>query len=289
MIKLSNEHKFDYMVASGALAFDGKGWFWEWPLRWMKLIDPKLFTVVIKTLTYEPRKGNLRWYNPFGCVRLIKEGTVNSVGLTNKGYEWWCREIGPAVSREIPLVGSVFCEDPDEVFKMCLALNRFDLVGMELNASCPNTKEGVLENTETIVRCCQAAEKSSRFPLILKLSVIHNVEVIIPEVEGVIEAVSINSVPWHIVYPGKKSPLAHLGGGGVSGKVASPFTWDFVEMFSSKFSIPVIGSSVWDFEDIQELRDLGAKAISFGSIFIPYPWRPTAFVRRDMKQKRKER
>ncbi len=284
MIKLSNGHRFEYMVASGALAFDGKGWFWEKPLRWMGLLDPSLFTVVIKTLTYEPRKGNLRWYNPFGCIRLIEGGTVNSVGLTNKGYKWWCRKVAPKISGKIPLVGSVFCEEPDEVFKMCMALNRFNLVGMELNASCPNTEKGVLESAGKIIDCCKSAEDASRFPLILKLSVIHDVEKIIPEVKGIIEAFSINSVPWDIVFPNKESPLAHLGGGGVSGKAASPFTWDFAEILASKFSIPVIGPSVWDFEDIQELRELGAEAISFGSVFIPYPWRPTLFARRDMKE-----
>ncbi len=289
MIELSNKHRFEYMVASGALAFDGEGWFWEKPLKWLGLLDPTLFTVVIKTLTFKPREGNLRWYNPFRCIRLIRkglrvEGTLNSVGLTNKGYLWWCHEVGPNVSKKMSLVGSIFCEDPEEVLEMCLALNPFDFVAIELNASCPNTESGVLENTEKIVDCCKKAKDYSRFPLILKLSVIHDVERIIPEVEGIIEAVSINSVPWNIVYPHKKSPLAHLGGGGVSGKVASPYTWDFVEMLAYKFSVPVIGPSVWDFKDIQGLRDLGAEAISFGSVFLPYPWRPTLFVRRDIRR-----
>ena len=43
-------------------------------------------------------------------------------------------------------------------------------------------------------------------------------------------------------------------------------------------SIPVIGPSVWDFSDIEKLRKLGAKAVSFGSVFLKYPWRPTMFV-----------
>jgi hypothetical protein len=47
------------MVASGALAFDGKGWPWERPLVWLGLIKPELFTVVIKSLTRNPRRGNL--------------------------------------------------------------------------------------------------------------------------------------------------------------------------------------------------------------------------------------
>ncbi len=284
MIELSNGHRFEYMAASGALAFDGKGWPWEWPLRWLGILDPTLFTVVIKTLTFKPRKGNLRWYNPFGCIRLIKEGTVNSVGLTNKGYEWWCEEIGPKISGEIPLVGSIFTEDPDETFKMSLALGEFSLKGLVLNASCPNTESGVFNDTERIIECCKAAKKATALPLILKVSVVHDIEGIIFGIERIIEAISINSVPWDIVFPDKKSPLAHLGGGGVSGRIAQLHTWGFVERIVKETRIPVIGPSVWDFEDIERLRKLGSKAISFGAVFLPYPWRPTTFVRRDRKQ-----
>jgi len=41
---------------------------------------------------------------------------------------------------------------------------------------------------------------------------------------------------------------------------------------------------LWEFDDIRKLRKMGAKAISFGSIFLRYPWRPTLFVRKDMKK-----
>jgi len=91
MITFSNGYKFEYMVASGALGFDGKGYLHEWPLRWIGLIDPSLFTVVAKTVTYKPRKGNLRLYKPWGCIRLLPNGVVNAVGLTNKGIRWWLR------------------------------------------------------------------------------------------------------------------------------------------------------------------------------------------------------
>ncbi|HEY4504003.1 MAG TPA: hypothetical protein VJJ28_02755 [Candidatus Paceibacterota bacterium] len=87
MITLANGHKFKYMVASGALAFDGKGWPWERPLVWLGLIKPELFTVVIKSLTRTSRVGNLRWWKPWTCVRLIPGGSVNKVGLTNPGIE----------------------------------------------------------------------------------------------------------------------------------------------------------------------------------------------------------
>ncbi len=288
MIEFSNGHKFEYMVASGALGFDGKGWSWEWPLRWIGLLAPSLFTVVIKTLTYLPRRGNLRWYNPLGCIQPMSGGVVNSVGLTNPGIHWWCRKIGPKVNqKKISLVGSILSDKINELVMMAKMLNEFDLVALEINASCPNTEGDLLENTEKVIRGCLVVKEVSRFPLILKLSVVHDIKSILLGVKGIIEAISINSVPWKTIFPDKESPLEHLGGGGVSGKIAQPHTWNLIGRIANQSIIPVIGPSVWDFEDIKKLRKIGAKAISFGSIFLRYPWRPTQFVRKDMKRNRK--
>lgn len=291
MIELSNGHKFEYMAASGALAFNGKGYPHEWPLRWTGLLDPSLFTVVIKTLTYEPRKGNYKRYWPLGCIRPIFRdgrivGIVNAVELTNPGIHWWCRKIGPKVNqKKIPLVGSILSDDIYELAKMAKMLNEFDLVGLEINASCPNIGAELIGNTARIIAGCEEVKKVSRFPLILKLSVVHDIRSIVPEVKGIVEAISINSVPWKTIFPYKKSPLEHLGDGGVSGKIAQPHTWNLVGRIANQGTIPVIGPSIWDFEDIEQLREIGAKAISFGSIFLRYPWRPTLFVRKDMKRK----
>ncbi len=285
MIALSNGHKFEYMAASGALALDGKGWFHEQPLRWAKLIDPSLFTVVAKTLTYKRRKGNYRSFSPWRCIRLIPDGVVNVVGLTNPGIDWFCRKIGPTIDcKRIALVGSILSDKINELVAMTKMLNKFDLVALELNWSCPNIEGDLLENSQKVIEGCKAVKKVSRFPSILKLLVVHDIKSILPEVKGIVEAISINSVPWAVIFPNKKSPLAHLGGGGVSGKIAQPHTWDFVKRLVDSTDIPVIGPSVWDYKDIQKLRDIGAKAISFGSIFLRYPWRPTQFVRKDMKR-----
>ncbi len=284
MIQLSNGHQFEYMAASGALGFDGKGYLWEWILRWFDFLDPSLFTVVIKTLTNEPRKGNLRWFNPFNCVHLLSNGVVNAVGLTNPGIKWWCQKIGSRVNQnKISLVGSIFSKNTKELVLMATMLNDFDLVGLEINASCPSVENNFLKDTTRIIENCQAVKEKSRFPIILKLSVVHNVEAIIPQLEEVIEAISINSVPWSFAFSDYKSPLAHFGGGGISGKIAQPFTWRFLERLIEITSISVIGPSVWDFPDIENLRKLGAKAISFGSVFLKYPWRPTNFVRKDKR------
>jgi len=272
------------MTASGALGFDGKGWPWEKPLRWAGLLDPSLFTNVIKTLTIRPRKGNLKWYWPLGCIKPMFGGAVNAVGLTNSGIDWWVDKIGLKFdSPKISLVGSILGE-PDELEIMAGMLNYFNLAGLEVNASCPNTQDDILENTEKVVEGCRAAKKKSRHPILLKLSVVHDVEKIVPAVQDFVEVFSINSVPWRIVFPDRKSPLEKFGGGGVSGKIAQPFTWLFAEKLQSMTDIPVIAPSIWDYANIKTLRDKGFKAFSFGSVFLCHPWRPTLYVRKDKKR-----
>ncbi|MBI2484063.1 hypothetical protein HYV71_02675 [Candidatus Uhrbacteria bacterium] len=286
MITLSNGHSFEHMAASGALAFDGKGWPWEQPLRWAGLLDPSLFTVVIKTLTRHPRKGNLRWYNPLRCVRFMRTGAVNAVGLTNPGIEWWCEKIGPTINKnDIAMMGSILSDaNTDELAEMTEMLNAFDLVGLEVNASCPNTQGEMLGNVETVIEGLTKVKAKTRFPLVVKLSVMHDIEHLVKRLEGLVEAISINTVPWAKMFPDTKSPLSKFGGGGVSGKIAQPYTWDMVQRLVALTSLPVIGPGVWDYNDIASLRMLGASAISFGSLFMRYPWRPTLYARRDTNE-----
>ncbi|MBL7142575.1 MAG: hypothetical protein ISS83_02885 [Candidatus Pacebacteria bacterium] len=280
MITLSNGHIFEYMAASGALGFDGKGWLWDQPWRWLGLIDPTLFTSVTKTFTLQRIEGNLRWYNPFRCVRFIRSGVLNAVKLSNPGLDWWCEKVGSSVnSMKIPLAASVFGE-PEELAEMARTLNGFDLVGLEVNASCPSC---LLQDTRKVIASCEAVKSNSRLPLILKVSVAHDVLQILKRLEGVVEAVSINSVPWAIAFPNRRSPLEKLGDGGISGKVAQPFTWDLAQKMASFTTIPVICPSVWDFDDLKKVRDLGAKAISFGSVFMYYPWRPTLYIQKERR------
>lgn len=279
MITLSNGHAFEYMTASGALSYDGKGWPWEQPWRWIGQLDSSLFTSVTKTLTLKEKKGKSRWYK---CVRFIPNGIVNAVGLSNPGIDWWCEGIGPTVdSKKIPLIVSVYGE-LDELAIMARMLNDFDLVGLEINVSCPNVEK---QETAKIIASCEVVRANSRFPLILKLSVTHDVKQIAIGIDNLIEAISINSVPWATIFPHHQSPLKKFGGGGVSGKAAQSFTWGLTKKLTDLTSIPIIGPSIWDFGDLEIVRKCGAKAVSFGSVFMLHPGWPTQYVREEQKRK----
>jgi dihydroorotate dehydrogenase len=298
MIPLSNGHDLTYTAASGALGFDGQGWAWEWPLRWAGLLKPELFTVVMRTVTRHPRLYpvcNLSWirpltwlpWSPWSCIRFMEnDSVVNKVGLYNPGIEWWIENVGPRINFEkYPMVASV-SGTTEEVVDMIEMFNYFPFVAIELNLSCPNAGD-MEKETETIVEGVKACGEVSDHPIILKLSVAQDYIAIARGLVGIVEAISLNSVPMNIAFPnGEQNPLWRLGGGGgYSGRGAQKFNWLAVKELSELGLIPVIGSSVMEHADLRRLKELGADAYSFGSIFMRTPWKPTAIVKREMKLK----
>ncbi len=282
MIRFSNGHSFEFMAASGALAFDGRGWPWEWPLRWTGLLDPRLFTIVTKTLTQHPRRGHLRWSHPWSVVkRISRGGIVNAIGLTNPGIEWWVQKVAPALSSGYKIIVSIEADDEKELREMIPMLEKAPILGIELNLSCPNVPLKDPRTTEKILNLCRTASEISAHPLIAKLSYTHDYNTLAKELEKTkVQAIAINSIPWGVIFPGKPSPLDRLGGGGVSGKIIQPYSWKMVREIATSSKIPVIGPSVWEYEDIQKIFDGGAQAVGFGSVFVLHPWRPTLFARR---------
>ena len=216
------------MAASGSLFYDGKGYLWEQPLRWMKLIDEGLFTIVIKTLTYGRNKGNLKMFWPFGCIRLLFEGhlfpvgTLNAVGLTNPGLYWWMGSVAPKLPQsKLNIIASIKADSISDLKVMAVALNRAEVVGVQWNVSCPNTenRDELLHNERFIVNGCEMLKRVSRHPVLIKLSEQHSMG-LVRRLVGLVEAIEPNSVRWNRIWPDQKSPLSHLGGGGVSGKPA---------------------------------------------------------------------
>jgi hypothetical protein len=287
VIKLSTGDRFEYLIASGALGFDGRGWFWERPLVWLGLIRPELFAVALKTLKRHPTKGNLSWwkpwtwlpFSPWSCVRLIPGGAVNKVGLTNRGIEWWCEEVGPDINfLKYMIIGSIL-GNLEELVEMAEMLNRFNFAAIEINVSCPNADHET--QTAAIIASVIAVKKVSRHPIILKTSCDQDYLAIAKGVVGYAEAIDLNSVPWKVAFPnGPETPLTKLekkvggGGGGVSGSPAQKFNWKVVEEIAKQGLIPVIASSIMKHGDIYSTRDYGASAFSFGTIHLPERWKP---------------
>ncbi len=281
MITLSNGEQVEFLTGSGALGFDGRGWWWEYPLRWLGVLNPHEFTIVVKTLTLRPRKGNLRWYAPWRCVRLIPGGTVNAVGLTNPGIDWWIRVCYPRLRRMgLQTVVSVYPESVDEARAFAEKLRPLQIAATELNASCPNVTHCEAD-TVNHVHAIACALREAGHPLIVKVGYDQPYVAIAQALEGTADAIhAINAVPWRLVFGETPSPLARLGGGGVSGEPIRPFVREAVQHLRDATRLPIIaGGGIYTLNDLQELWELGARAFSIGTLFLRAPWEPNRLVR----------
>ncbi|MDM7460120.1 MAG: tRNA-dihydrouridine synthase [bacterium] len=281
MIRFSNGEQVEFLTGSGALGFDGRGWWWEYPLRWAGILNPHDFAIVVKTLTLHPRRGNLRWYAPWRCVRLIRGGSVNAVGLTNPGVDWWLRTGYPRMRRmNLQIVVSVYPESVEEARAFARKLQPLQVTALELNASCPNVAPCEADAVSHVRAVAQALAETGH-PLIVKVGYDQPYVAIATALEGVAEAIhAINAVPWRLVYPDRPSPLAQLGGGGVSGEPIRPFVREAVRRLTQATRLPIIaGGGIYTLHDLQELWAMGARAFSIGTLFLRAPWLPNRLVR----------
>ncbi|MFA6534074.1 MAG: hypothetical protein WCT37_02765 [Patescibacteria group bacterium] len=290
-IELSNHHCLRFVAASGALGFDGRGWPHEWPLRWLGLLRPELLTVVLKTLTLQPRAGNGDGLGLLNTVRLLPNGVVNAVGLRNPGISAWLENSAPHLPPAVPTIISLAGTGQELIQlaqiiqdELTRHLAGKQIVGLEINLSCPNVHGADSIIPADIREIFRQVKAAASLPLLVKLG--YDPEkyylAVAKELAGIAEAVSLNSVPWRYLYPDTVSPLARFGSGGVSGRAAQKYTWQMARDLSP--ILPVIGASVSSYGDLWELYELGASAIAFGSIFILRPWAPTRFVRRWQKE-----
>lgn len=286
MIEFSNGHKLTFACASGALAFDGRGWWWEHPLRWAGVLDPRAFTVVAKTVTMEPRKGNLSMFSPWTCIRLVNDGyhkgMVNAVGLTNPGIKHWIDFDYPVAKKKgYKIAASVKPESLVEAGRMANLLKPLDLAYVEVNISCPN-----VHNQKDIedVQAMLVKLAPCNHPIVLKLSYDQCNKEFVSAVDGYVDAYhAINTIPWATLYGDKKSPIEHYNHaqkGGVSGSHIKERACSAVRAVSGSTGKPVIGGGgIFAIEDVMQFEWSGAKAFSIGTCFTLYPWRPNKIVR----------
>lgn len=196
-------------------------------------------------------------------------------------------DIAPRLDYErYALVASIWGTE-SELVRMTKLLNGKPFKAIELNVSCPNTGHGSV--TQQITRAVEAVRSVSKHPLILKVSADQDLAKIAEGVCGLVEAFSLNSVPWDKVFPGRTSPVEKIGKpgtgkGGVSGRAAQKANWEAVGILARYgHGIPVIAPSVMNYDDVINVRMLGAKAVSFGAIHLRTPWEPTQIVEHERR------
>lgn len=234
----------------------------------------RLGAIVGKTITKEPREGNLP-----PRMAETPAGMLNSIGLQNPGLERFLAETLPRMtSLGVPVVANVAGEDPDQFAELTLAVSKAPGVcAVELNISCPNVSHG-LDLAQDPARCAEVISACRRVtdkPLWAKLT--PNIGDIRPvaraaEAAGADALVTGNTVLGLAVDWRRGKPRLYRGAGGLSGPAIRPIALRFTRDACRAVKIPVIGcGGIRDGEDALEFICVGATAVQVGTATFAEP------------------
>lgn len=297
--------------ASGVRGFFGEGYAYHKVFR-SRGLNFAGSTFVAKTMTLEPRKGNMNlqndgtlpwWRAKPKCivVKPIKGVVLNAVGLSNPGAEAlfaqkkWQR-------RCIPFFLSFMAirETKEERLReLCefLRILRSYLpellagVGLQLNYSCPNVGLHVDELIEEVNEGLSMAGKLN-IPVVPKFNALLPVSAAAKIAKHrACDAVCVsNTIPWgklpekvdwQGIFGTRISPLAQFGGGGLSGAPLLPIVTEWVrDARAYGMRKPInAGGGILRPHDVDALFSEGASSVSIGSIAMLRPWRVQETIR----------
>lgn len=298
-------------IASGSLGFYGEGYSYQKVLRPFGC-DFSGATFVAKTMTLEPRKGNmdlhgdgmLPWWRVMPkciVVKPIKGVVLNAVGLSNPGAEalfkqkkWQKR------GRPFFLSFMAVREKKEDRLRELIEFMRifrshiFEFsaaVGLQLNYSCPNVGVHIDDLIEEVNEGLSIAG-SIKIPLVPKFDALFPVSAAAKIAKhSSCDALCVsNAIPWgklpekidwHDLFGATVSPLAHYGGGGLSGAPLLPIVTEWVRnacIYGMRKPINA-GGGILKPHDVDALFSEGSSSVSIGSIAILRPWRVQETIR----------
>ncbi|MCF7873473.1 MAG: dihydroorotate dehydrogenase [Candidatus Omnitrophica bacterium] len=230
--------------------------------------------VVSKTITLEPREGNIppRIYET-NC------GVINSIGLANPGVDSFIKEKLPALgklkTKHIVSLGGSFKKEYKQLVEKLDKEDKVD--AFELNLSCPNLgkKKLISQSQKLSSDLIKNLRKLTKKTLIAKLT---------PEVTDIVkiakavsdagaDAVSMVNTYFSLAIDieKKKSYLGNITGG-YSGPAIKPMSLYRVWQVANSVKLPVIGGGgIINYKDAIEFFLAGSAAVSLGTINLTDP------------------
>ena len=229
----------------------------------------KLGGIILKGTTLEPREGN-----PYPRMAETPSGMLNSVGLQNRGIDYFEKNIYPHVSDyNTNVIVNINGSYIDDYVALTERINKLDKISaIELNISCPNVKMGGmafgtnLNSTREVTKAVRAVCSKK---LIVKLS--PNVTNIIDfarvaEEEGADSVSLINTLLGMAVDIKNMKPALSTITGGLSGPAIKPVALRMVWQVAKSVKIPVIGiGGILNTSDAIEFLLAGATAVQIGT------------------------
>lgn len=298
--------------ASGVQGWFGEGYPYHFFLKFVPGFTFRGVTIVSKTTTLKERVGNM----PLGQDKLtpiefkpacvyVQPGSgvvLNAVNLSGPGLKFLL-DTGKWQKLKKPFfisfmsVGETKEDRLNELKEAVEILNKekdkfLSPFGLQINFSCPNTGHDQQELAGEIHEALAIASVLG-VPLVPKISIILS-PTIASEVmdDPNCDAICVsNSVAWKDIPPEARevffgtedSPLARFGGGAISGKYLFPLVREWIRQFRHQhqgIAKPIIaGGGILRARNVVELADIGATAISPGTIAILRPWNLSRVIR----------
>lgn len=308
-MELRGIHFGSVLGASGVQGFFGEGY---WFHRIGRLLGWGLedMTFVAKTATLNPREGNMPLDSRYmprelfpSCIKVRPRRGVmlNSVGLSNPGLavllatgQWQARS-EPFMLSIMSIAGTPedrLAELREMIAMIGDAKDDFKApFGLQVNMSCPNTGHAPSEligESATVIEC--AAQLG--IPIIPKYSIATAPITAIAELQGHpgCDAICVsNTLPfgweqldWKRVWGTETSPIAHLGGGGLSGKPLLPLVCAWIrELRAAGFTKPINGGGgILRPRDVNAYHKAGASSVFLGSVAALRPFRVPFIIAR---------
>lgn len=298
-------HTISSIVTSTIMGHSGDGMF---PLtlipryrRLRQIAKQRGVTNITKSSTLRRHIGNFRLFYPWTWkyIQVIRgNGLLNAYGLTGPGVEVNAPKIASACQRGFKVIPNFYPQFAHGQAKAIEeTLHAIEIYShfmgsffwvLELNFSCPNDKVKIQENMGDAVACVKAVRQAHpKLCLIGKISIVHPHEFaqwLINAGVNIIHA--INTIPYDLVYPNNRvrainttlpcdlaypnsqSPLAAVGGGGVSGGPAFPQAFEYNKALRQQIpNTPIImGCGVMSLDDAEKYFGIGANAVSICTV-----------------------
>ncbi|WP_410076886.1 dihydroorotate dehydrogenase [Alistipes putredinis] len=225
--------------------------------------------IIVKGTTLHPRGGN-----PYPRMAETPMGMLNTVGLQNKGVDYFVRHIYPEIEDiGTNIIVNVAGFSIEEYVRVAEIIGTLDKIpAIELNISCPNVKLGGMEFGKTakgayeVIRAVREAYKKT---LIVKLSpnVTDITEIARAAEDAGADSVSlINTLLGMAVDIEKRRPVLSTVTGGLSGAAVKPVALRMVWQVAQAVRIPIIGlGGIADWRDAVEFLMAGASAVQIGT------------------------
>jgi len=229
-----------------------------------------LGAIVTKSITRYPREGN-----PPPRIVETPSGMLNSIGLANIGVETYIKEMIPLYEElKTPIIMNIAGSTEDEyceILEMMESIST-NIVGYEINISCPNVKVGGMEFG---VDCDLTEQLTSRLRkltdrlLIMKLSpnVTDIAAIGVAAEKGGADALSaINTLVGMSINTTNRKSNIYYGFGGLSGPAIKPVGLACVHKVYQAVDIPLIGiGGIISAVDVLEYVLAGAVAVEVGT------------------------